>query len=120
VGVGERIAYKVKPGDALGKIAQNHGTSVQNLKAWNNLSSNLIKVGQTLYIYSGKVNTSSSLAQNQSPANLSPDGKYYTVQPGDSLWLISKKINCLTVEQIKQMNNLNSNQIKPGQKLIIG
>jgi membrane-bound lytic murein transglycosylase D len=120
VGVGDRISYKVKPGDVLGKIAQSHGTSVQNLKAWNNLSSNLIKVGQTLYIYSGKVNTSTSLAQNQSPANLSPDGKYYTVQPGDSLWLISKKINGLTVEQIKQMNNLNSNQIKPGQKLIIG
>jgi membrane-bound lytic murein transglycosylase D len=120
VGGGERISYRVKSGDALGKIAQMHGTSVENLKAWNNLSSNLIKVGQTLYIYSGKPNTSNSLAQNSATTSPTSDGKYYTVQPGDSLWLISKKLNGLTVEQIKQMNNLNSNQIKPGQKLIIG
>jgi len=119
-GVGERVTYKVKSGDALGKIAQMHGTSVENLKAWNNLSSNLIKVGQTLYIYSGKSNTSKALAQNNVTTTPVLDGKYYTVQPGDSLWLISKKLNGLTVEQIKQMNNLNSNQIKPGQKLIIG
>ncbi|MFD2201557.1 lytic transglycosylase domain-containing protein [Shivajiella indica] len=120
VGVGERIAYKVKPGDALGKIAQLHGTSVENIKAWNNLSSNMIKVGQTLYLYSGKTSTSNSIAQNNVSANPVTDGKFYTVQPGDSLWLISKKLNGLTVEQIKRMNNLNSNQIKPGQKLIIG
>jgi membrane-bound lytic murein transglycosylase D len=120
VGIGDKISYKVKSGDALGKIAQMHGTSVENLKAWNNLNSNLIKVGQTLFIYSGKTNTSNSLAQNNVATNPVIDGKYYTVQPGDSLWLISKKLNGLTVEQIKQMNNLNSNQIKPGQKLIIG
>lgn len=119
VSTGERtrVAYKVKSGDVLGKIAQNHGTTVTNLKAWNNLSSNNIRVGQTLYIYTKNGSFDNSIAQN---TGTSGNQKVYTVQPGDSLWLISKKLNGVTVDQIKRLNNLNSNQIKPGQKLIIG
>ncbi|UJP63322.1 transglycosylase SLT domain-containing protein [Mongoliitalea daihaiensis] len=111
----ERIAYKVRSGDVLGKIASNHGTSVQNIKNWNNLNSNTIRVGQTLYIYTNQ-SSSPTLADN------SPSGnpKVYTVQPGDSLWTISKKSSGLSVEQIKQLNNLQNTNIKPGQKLIIG
>lgn len=115
---GNRVAYKVQPGDVLGKIAEKHGTSVTNIKNWNNLSSNTIKVGQTLYIYSNKTSLQPTLADNSNSDPSNP--QYYTVQPGDSLWLISKKLNGVTVDQIKRLNNLNTNQIKPGQKLIIG
>lgn len=107
-----RISYKVKSGDVLGSIASRHGVSVTQVKEWNNLNSNLIKVGQTLYIYSGNSNPSSTIAENTGQ-------RTYTVRPGDSLWIISQK-HSLTVEQIKRLNNLNSNNIKPGQKLIIG
>ncbi|WP_304516898.1 lytic transglycosylase domain-containing protein [Cecembia rubra] len=116
---GDRIAYKVKQGDVLGKIAQQYGTSVTQIKNWNNLSSNTIKVGQTLYIYSNKASLQNALADNATNIDAS-NPRYYTVQPGDSLWLISKKLNGVTVDQIKKLNNLNTNQIKPGQKLIIG
>lgn len=109
----EAITYRVKSGDVLGKIASNHGVTVTQLKDWNNLNSNLIRVGQTLRIYSGN-SSSSTLADNSSSGT-----KTYTVRPGDSLWIISKK-HSLSVEQIKRLNNLNSNNIKPGQKLIIG
>ncbi|MBN7811615.1 transglycosylase SLT domain-containing protein [Algoriphagus sp. H41] len=108
-----RIAYRVRSGDVLGKIASRHGVSVTQVKEWNNLTSNLIKVGQTLYIYDGKAPASERLAENSS-GQLT-----YTVRPGDSLWIISQK-HSLTVEHIKRLNNLNSNNIKPGQKLIIG
>lgn len=119
VSTGERtrVIYKVKSGDVLGKIAQNHGTTVTNLKAWNNLSSNNIRIGQTLYIYTQNGSFDKSIAQNNS---ITENPKVYTVQPGDSLWLISRKLNGVTVDQIKRLNNLNNNQIKPGQKLIIG
>ncbi|WP_026951367.1 LysM peptidoglycan-binding domain-containing protein [Algoriphagus mannitolivorans] len=110
----DRLTYKVKSGDVLGKIADRHGVSISQIKEWNNLNSNLIKVGQTLYLYS-KNSTNSSLADNSS----SGAGRTYTVRPGDSLWIISQK-HSLSVEQIKRLNNLNSNNIKPGQKLIIG
>jgi membrane-bound lytic murein transglycosylase D len=49
-----------------------------------------------------------------------PDSKTYTVQPGDTLWDISKKFEGLTIEKIKSLNNLNNSRLQPGQKLIIG
>lgn len=113
-----RIIYRVRHGDALGTIAQRHSTSVSNLKKWNSLNSNLIRVGQNLTIYSENANVESTLVSNSSEDQ--SNNKVYTVQPGDSLWLISRKMEGVTIEQLKKLNNLNNNQIKPGQRLIIG
>jgi membrane-bound lytic murein transglycosylase D len=116
-----KVIYVVKSGDVLGSIAQKHGTTVTNLKAWNNLSSNTIKIGQKLDIYTKSSAFEKTIAQADNRNVVAGDNpKTYTVQPGDSLWLISKKLNGVTVDQIKKLNNLNTNQIKPGQKLIIG
>jgi len=104
--------YRVRPGDVLGSIASRNGVTVSQIKAWNNLSSNLIRVGQQLIISTGSSNAVASIQTNGQTT--------YIVQPGDSLWIISKKHDGLTVEQLKRLNNLNSNNIKPGQKLIIG
>lgn len=107
------LTYKVRSGDVLGSIARRHGVSVSDLKYWNNLSSNLIRVGQTLRINSGNASLASTETNSSGQTT-------YTVQPGDSLWTISKRHAGLSVEQIKRLNNLNSNNIKPGQRLIIG
>ncbi|MCE7053326.1 LysM peptidoglycan-binding domain-containing protein [Algoriphagus sp. AGSA1] len=106
--------YKVRSGDVLGSIARRHGVTVTQIKSWNNLSSNLIRVGQTLKI-NGDMSTNIASTDTNTSGQTT-----YTVQPGDSLWIISRKHEGLTVEQIKRLNNLNSNNIKPGQKLIIG
>jgi membrane-bound lytic murein transglycosylase D len=50
------------------------------------------------------------------PAN----SKTYIVQPGDTLWDISKKLQGTSVEKIKDLNKMRGNKLKPGQKLIIG
>lgn len=50
---GERIVYKVKSGDVLGKIALRHGCSVAQIKRWNSLKNNNIRIGQKLVIYRG-------------------------------------------------------------------
>ncbi len=116
-----KIIYVVKSGDVLGSIAQKHGTTVTNLKAWNNLRSNTIKIGQKLDVYTKSSAFEKTIAQADNRNEVVGENpKTYTVQPGDSLWLISKKLNGVTVDQIKKLNNLNTNQIKPGQKLIIG
>ena len=47
----DRIAYKVKKGDVLGKIATKYHVSVKNIQKWNHLKSTTIRVGQILYIY---------------------------------------------------------------------
>lgn len=123
----DRIVYKVRNGDVLGSIAMRHGVSVTNLKRWNNLRSNTIHVGQRLNIFpknSGGGSTqvlasSKSSGSSASPAHI-PASKTYIVQPGDTLWEISKKFEGLTIEKIKSMNRLGNSKLQPGQKLIIG
>ena len=50
-GKGNKIVYKVKKGDSIGKIATRHGVSVSNIKRWNRMRNNNVKVGQRLTIY---------------------------------------------------------------------
>ncbi len=117
----ERITYKVVSGDVLGSIAMRHGARIEDIKGWNNLSGNTIRTDQRLIIWvspAKAVVSSRSVAAE--PVLLSPDTKTYIVQPGDTLWDISKKLPGLTVEKIKTLNNLKTNNLQPGQKLIVG
>lgn len=121
----DRVVYRVKSGDVLGSIAMRHGVSVTNLKRWNNLRSNTIHVGQRLNIFpNNRSGSSSVVASNRTSGNSSPspipNSKTYVVQPGDTLWDISKKFEGLTIEKIKSMNHLGNTKLQPGQKLIIG
>jgi membrane-bound lytic murein transglycosylase D len=115
---GVPTVYKVASGDVLGGIALRFKVSVNNLKEWNNLSSNKIYAGQKLNIYAPDQKVVQ--AKNTEPVLLSPNTKTYIVQPGDTLWDISRKVPGLTVEKIKSLNNLKSNSLQPGQKLIVG
>jgi membrane-bound lytic murein transglycosylase D len=129
-GDGERIVYRVKSGDYLGRIAINHGTTVAKIKKWNNLKTNDIRVGQRLIIYRGgkapaSTATSSSTTKTTStqtqPAKPIPSGTQYveyTVQSGESLYLIAKKFPGVSAQNIMDFNGIGSN-IKPGMKLKI-
>ena len=110
----DKIVYRVKNGDVLGTIAQRYNVRITDLKKWNNLSTNMIRVGQPLNIW---LNGGSSTARANQPV---PPSKMYTVQPGDTLWDISKKYEGMTIQKIKDLNGLNDNNIKPGQKLKLG
>ena len=121
----DMIVYRVKSGDVLGSIAQRHGVKVNDIKAWNNLNNNMIHPGQKLNIwFRPSMSSNASVAKNNGPVTapvlLSPDSKTYTVQPGDTLWDISKKFQGLSIDKIKSLNNLKGNKLQPGQKLIIG
>lgn len=119
---GERIVYRVKNGDYLGRIASRHRCTVAQIKRWNNLSSNNIRVGQRLVIYrggtsSGSASASSAPAKAQSSsAAPTSGGSTYTVKSGDTLSGIANR-NGVTVAQLKQWNGLSGNNIKVGQKL---
>lgn len=96
--------YIVKKGDSLWSIASKYNITVNDLKKLNNLSSNMLTVGQKLLVK----DTSSS----------SDVGVYYTVMAGDTLYGIAKKFN-LTVDELKKMNNLSSNNLSINQKLLV-
>lgn len=106
------IVYTVKKGDSLWTIAQQYNTTISALKTRNNLTSNVLSIGQQLIIPSS-TQTPSNDSNNTQPAE-----KTYVVQRGDSLWLIASKNNT-TVDELKRLNNLTSNVLQIGQILRI-
>ena len=119
---GERITYKVKSGDTLGKIAGRYRCTVAQLKRWNNLSSSNIRIGQRLVVYRGGVSsgssnvTSSSSSSSQSSASAGTGASTYTVKSGDTLSGIATR-HGVSIADLKAWNSLTSNNIKIGQKL---
>ena len=96
--------YIVKKGDSLYSIAKKFNTNVEVLKKLNNLNNNSLSIDQKLKVPV----TDSNISTNQT----------YIVKKGDSLYSIAKKFNT-TVNNIKKKNNLTSNSLSIGQKLII-
>ena len=94
------VEYVVKSGDSLYIISQRYNTTVDELKKLNNLSSNLLSIGQVLKIPKTEASTT------------------YTVKSGDSLYSIAQRYST-TVDAIKKKNNLSSNLLKIGQILVI-
>lgn len=117
----QKIVYKVRSGDVLGKIASKHSVNITDLRKWNNINGNLIRAGQnlTIWVKPDSSSLSSQLAKSDSDKPIAVPNGVYLVQPGDTLWDISKKYNNLSIEKIKQLNNLTSNSIKAGQKLVL-
>ena len=72
---GERIVYKVKSGDYLGRIASKYRCSVAQIKKWNGLKSNNLRVGQKLVIYRGGSSSSSAAASTAKPASTTTAAK---------------------------------------------
>ena len=94
--------YTVKSGDSLWKIANEYGITVNELKSLNDLTSDILSIGQVLKIPSSSSSNSS--------------GSTYTVKAGDSLWNIANQYG-ITVDELKNLNNLTSNTLSIGQIL---
>jgi membrane-bound lytic murein transglycosylase D len=117
----DKVTYRVSSGDVLGTIARKHSVRIEDIRAWNNIKGSMIRVGQKLEIWSGPdfLNDNTLAAQKVTNQTM-PGSKQHTVQQGDTLWDISRMYKGLTIERIKQLNNLKSNSLKPGMNLRIG
>tara|TARA_R110002050_G_scaffold54303_4_gene122971 strand:+ start:67547 stop:69112 length:1566 start_codon:yes stop_codon:yes gene_type:complete len=121
----DRIRYKVKSGDYLGRISRIYGVRVSDIKKWNGLRSNNLNIGQRLTIYPRKpyVASSTSIAKTvvkkTASKPLSGNITTYIVQSGDSLWSISQKFSGVSVQNIKDWNDISGSKLKPGMKLKI-
>lgn len=121
----EASTYVVQPGDSLYKIAKKHNITVNDLKAWNSLSSNKLHVKQSLIVAKDQIATidSKTTADKASSTVVKPTStgsklKTYRVVKGDTLSKIAKKQRT-TVAKLKEWNNLSSDLIKIGQVLIV-
>ncbi|CAM3419684.1 LysM peptidoglycan-binding domain-containing protein [Zobellia roscoffensis] len=114
-----RIRYKVRSGDFLGKIAERYGVGVSQLKQWNGLRSNNLRIGQRLTIFPRKMPSAAVVSTKTSTSSKSfpPGTKTHTVRSGDSLWTISKKYPGISVENLRQWNGISGKNLKPGTKL---
>lgn len=135
-GDGQRIVYRVRSGDVLGKIALRYRVTVSQIRRWNNLRGNMIRVGQRLVIYSGaapssepvaskastpvKTTVQSSTVQSDSKSKIDPDTPYitYTVKNGDTLYDIAKAHPGVSAQNIMDFNGIGS-RIHPGMKIRI-
>lgn len=128
--------HTVKKGEHINSIAKKYKVSVDEIRKWNNLSSNYLKIGQKLIIYQpAPATASTSTTEKKDPpasattttgkkdppktdaktstttTNKSSSGtatyKYYTVKKGDSLWSIAQA-NGTTVDELKRLNGFGS------------
>ena len=104
----EENIYIVKKGDSLYSIANKYNTTVDELKRINNLTSNILSIGQVLKLPSDKA---SNVEKEENTIS-------YTVQKGDSLYSIARKYDT-TIDRIKDLNNLTTNLLSIGQVLLI-
>lgn len=105
----ECVTYTVKKGDSLYSIAKKYNTTPEEIKRYNNLTSNTLSIDQRLKI---------PCNMDKTDTTTKPKYIIYTVKKGDNLYDIAKKYNT-TVEKIKRDNNLSSNLLSIGQSLII-
>ncbi|PJJ10104.1 membrane-bound lytic murein transglycosylase D [Flavobacterium sp. 1] len=119
------IKYEVQKGDNLGSIAKKFGSSVVDLKNWNNLHSNNIALGNVLVVAKNEVAintnnaTADSFKKRETTASSKNDEANYLVQKGDSLFSISKKYPGVTVSDLQKWNNISGDDLKPGMGLKI-
>ncbi|MDI6833969.1 MAG: LysM peptidoglycan-binding domain-containing protein, partial [Bacteroidales bacterium] len=121
---GNVIYHKVQKGQTLSTIAAKYRVKVSDIKRWNNLKSNMIYVGQKLKIYTSTPPPKTSSATSTDTANQSSSSSAKTqnivhiVKSGETLSGIASKYG-VSVDNIKNWNNLSSDKISIGQKLII-
>ena len=123
--------YKVKTGDYLWKIATQYGITVNQLKAWNKLTSNYIYSGDQLFVSDPSKEVEPTKPEPETPTpspekepektpeqEAKPAAIYYSVKSGDYLWKIATQYG-ITVNQLKSWNKLPSNYIYTGDRLIV-
>jgi membrane-bound lytic murein transglycosylase D len=142
-----KLIYEVKEGDNLGYIAEWYGVGLSDLRYWNNIYRNTIRIDQKLAVYVdparadyySKVNTmtfaekqkmtgktAAPVAAASQPASqtitASADSSWetYTVRYGDTVWDIAKKYDNVSASEIMTLNNISdASKIQVGQKLKI-
>ena len=139
-----KLIYTVKDGDNIGFVSEWYKVGLSDLRNWNNINRNNIRVGQKLVVYIdpskseyySKINTmafaekqalvgKTAVYNSQPLAILSPgesEGEFitYTVRNGDTIWDIVKMFDNVTTTQVLALNNISdAGKIKVGQKLKI-
>ncbi|MEI9920742.1 MAG: LysM peptidoglycan-binding domain-containing protein [Bacteroidota bacterium] len=105
--------HKVQPKETLFSISRMYSVSVDDIKAWNNLKDNALSVGQEILIKKSGGTTTSTVSAVQEEKKMT-----HTVAAGETLYSIARAYS-VSVDQLKQWNNLQTNDVKLSQTLFI-
>ena len=114
----ETTFYTVRKGDNIALIASNNKVTIADLKDWNNLDSNIVKVGAKLKIEKATETIVEVSKKDTKKKDKYQEQRLYVVQKGDSLYSISQKHHT-TVADIKELNGIKDENLQPGMKLKI-
>src|SRR5699024_9192007 len=113
----DAATYKVKSGDTLWSISQQHSTSIGQLKSWNNLTNDIIFPNQVLEVGGSNATNNKNTEQTKSNSS-SSKANTYTVKSGDSLSKIAHA-HGISLKNLMDWNNLSTTLIYPGDKLTV-
>lgn len=119
---GQLFLHEIKRGETLSKIAKLYNVPIEVIMQWNNLESmHRITAGQHIALYLDRPTVADGAIVALSPTedeNTDSKVTYYMVRNGDSLWTIARKFQ-VSAQEIKKWNNLKSNLIHPGKRLVV-
>ena len=116
VSAGNGSTHTVAAKETMYSISRLYGVSIDEIKQWNNLKDNSLSIGQTLAIR--KSNSATSAVQTNIPdLNASKNG-VHTVASKETMFSISRQYG-ITVQQLKDWNKLEGNDISIGQQLVV-
>lgn len=110
------VTHKVQKQETLFSISKQYGVTIAEIKSWNNLENNNLNIGQELMIYPS--DTDRQPKQSIVTDQQVQDNAYYTVKSGDTLYKIASEHN-MTVDELKQLNGLTTDNISVGQRLTV-
>ncbi|WP_299704491.1 LysM peptidoglycan-binding domain-containing protein [uncultured Pontibacter sp.] len=111
--------HTVASGESLYVLSRKYNVTVNELKAWNNLSSSALSIGQELRVTAPANATGSNEDLEETPAEtFKGTSTQHTVVSGESLYQISRKYG-VTIKDIMQWNGKSDFNVKPGDKLVI-
>lgn len=115
----DTLRLTVNKGETLYRISRRHNCPIDSIKSWNKLESTSLSIGQKLIVLKNvNTNTKPDKEKNAQKTDEPSARKTHTVKKGDTLYRIAKQNNC-SVDSIKELNNLSSNNLKIGATLLI-
>lgn len=113
----DAATHVVAPKETMFSISQSYGISIDELKQWNNLTSNALSVGQELVVR--KPGSSKPAAASSVKSNPHPNQKgTHVVAPKETMYSISKQYG-ISMQELKEWNKIEGNDISIGQELFV-
>ncbi len=119
-----KIIHTIQAGETIFRVSKIYGVTVDNIKAWNNLSLNTVEIGQELVILEGNMKPAAIITQTPpttktytAPVTQS-NTQYHTLQAGETVFRLSKLYG-VTIDDIVKWNNIKGFAVSVGQRLVV-